>query len=221
MIIFLDINSARPQKMKIMTSVWMLTGIWASLAGLYAYFKIGRAGRETPAMENTMPMKDMKGMDMTMDTGGKKPLWQSVLLSTLHCGAGCTLADIVGEWFTFFIPLSAGGSTLAGQWIFDYILALIFGAAFQYAAIRPMETGLSAAQTAVKALKIDFLSLTAWQAGMYGCMAIVIFVFSGGMMMPKTDWQFWFMMQIAMFCGCLTAYPVNWLLVKSGIKKAM
>ncbi|WP_442879793.1 DUF4396 domain-containing protein, partial [Cetobacterium sp.] len=33
--------------------------------------------------------------------------------------------------------------------------------------------------------------------------------------------EFWFMMQIAMCCGFLTAYPVNWWLVKKGIKMGM
>lgn len=29
------------------------------------------------------------------------------------------------------------------------------------------------------------------------------------------------MMQIAMMCGFLTAYPVNWWLIKTGIKERM
>jgi hypothetical protein len=33
--------------------------------------------------------------------------------------------------------------------------------------------------------------------------------------------EFWFMMQIAMMFGFATAYPVNWWLIKSGIKEKM
>lgn len=33
--------------------------------------------------------------------------------------------------------------------------------------------------------------------------------------------SFWFMMQIAMLCGFATSYPVNWWLLRSGIKKKM
>jgi len=33
--------------------------------------------------------------------------------------------------------------------------------------------------------------------------------------------EFWFMMQIAMLCGFLTSYPVNWRLLRSGIKEMM
>jgi hypothetical protein len=32
---------------------------------------------------------------------------------------------------------------------------------------------------------------------------------------------FWFMMQIAMLFGFLTAYPMNWWLIRKGIKEAM
>lgn len=168
-----DISSGHPQKMKIMCPVWVLSGLWGNWAALYAYFKIGRIPAGNPQMN--VQMSSMEGMSMTP----ARPLWQRVLLSTLHCGAG-----------------------------------------FQYAAIRPMES-LSVFQTAIKALKIDFMSLTAWQIGMYGFMAVVIFGFGGGAAPSKTGWEFWFMMQLAMFCGFAVSYPVNGFLVKYGIKKAM
>jgi FtsP/CotA-like multicopper oxidase with cupredoxin domain len=38
---------------------------------------------------------------------------------------------------------------------------------------------------------------------------------------PKTDPIFWFMMQIAMLAGFLTSYPVNWWLLRAGIKERM
>ena len=33
--------------------------------------------------------------------------------------------------------------------------------------------------------------------------------------------EFWFMMQIGMICGFLTACPVNWLLLRWGVKERM
>ena len=60
-------------------------------------------------MSGMKDMSDMKGMDMSgmkdnmeMDMamqgemsmqGMQRPYWQSVALSALHCGAGCTLAN--------------------------------------------------------------------------------------------------------------------------------
>jgi hypothetical protein len=37
----------------------------------------------------------------------------------------------------------------------------------------------------------------------------------------KTNPVFWFMMQIAMLAGFFTSYPVNWWLLRSGIKEKM
>ena len=33
--------------------------------------------------------------------------------------------------------------------------------------------------------------------------------------------MFWFMMQIAMLAGFVTSYPVNWWLLRSGVKEKM
>ena len=174
-------------------------------------------------MSGTAGARGMKGMDGMSDMPGMKgrPRWQSVVLSTLHCGAGCTLADIVGEWFLFFVPVAIGGSILAGTWVVDYLLALAFGIGFQYAAIRGMERTLPRGEAIRRAAKADILSLTAWQAGMYGWMAVAIFALNGGEAMPRTSFVFWFSMQVAMACGFLVALPVNILLIRAGIKKGM
>ena len=174
-------------------------------------------------MSGTAGARGMEGMDGMSDMPGMKgrPRWQSVVLSTLHCGAGCTLADIVGEWFLFFVPVAIGGSILAGTWVVDYLLALAFGIGFQYAAIRGMEHTLPRGEAIRRAAKADILSLTAWQAGMYGWMAVAIFALNGGEAMPRTSFVFWFTMQVAMACGFLVALPVNILLIRAGIKKGM
>ncbi|MEO8630319.1 MAG: DUF4396 domain-containing protein, partial [Betaproteobacteria bacterium] len=39
--------------------------------------------------------------------------------------------------------------------------------------------------------------------------------------LPKSSPVFWFMMQIAMLFGFLTSYPVNWWLLRTGIKETM
>lgn len=213
LIILID-TLKRPQEMRIMTPVWILTGLWGSYLGLLVYLLAGRSP------ERAMGMADMK-MDMNMDMSSSSvhPEPFKVCLSTLHCGAGCTLADLIGETLTIGIPLIIAGSTLAGQWTIDYILALLIGILFQYAAIQPM-LHLKTGKALLRALRIDFFSLTSWQIGMYGWMAITYFVlYPQGL--SKDSLEFWFMMQVAMFCGFLTAYPVNWFLIKKGIKPSM
>lgn len=97
--------------------------------------------------------------------------------------------------------------------------AFLFGIAFQYYTIKPMR-GLSVGQGLWAAVKADTLSLTAWQVGMYGWMAIATFLIFGREL-PKADPVFWFMMQIAMVAGFFTSYPVNWWLIKKGVKEEM
>lgn len=142
---------------------------------------------------------------------GGKPFWQQAALGTTHCGAGCTLGDICAEWFVHFVPLTLFGMTLFAAWTVDFALAFVFGIAFQYYG---SHKGL------IAALKADTLSLSAWQLGMYGWMAIAIFLIFGHPL-EKTDPVFWFMMQIAMFAGFATSYPVNRWLLRAGIKEAM
>ncbi len=74
------------------------------------------------------------------------------------------------------------------------------------------------------AIKADTLSLTAWQVGMYGFMAIAFFwVFRTllGTELKVNSVEFWFMMQIAMIFGFATSYPVNWWLLQVGLKEKM
>ena len=204
----------RPQSMKIMNAVWILTALWGSYLALWAYNKFGKS----------VPMKmgeDEMKMDMSMGNMPMEyPYWQSVALSALHCGAGCTLADIIGEWVTNYIPVTVAGSQLIGNWVFDFILALIIGVYFQFYAIREMER-ISVGNALSRAFKADFFSLLSWQIGMYGWMAIVYFILFVNEPLPKDTWMFWFMMQLAMLVGFFCAYPMNALLIKLGVKKGM
>lgn len=235
-IIAIDLIS-HPQRMGIMNVVWPLTALWASVLALAAYFYFGRAKRKAKLMPSEMQMpimaKAMSGphkpmqMEMSKEITAqgmlitKRPQWQSVTLSTLHCGAGCTLADLIGEWFLYFIPFAIGGSLFAGSMILDYVLALAIGVYFQYRAMRSMNGGISGPSVWAKAFRADFLSLTSWQIGMYGFMALSIFVFFAPAELVRSSWTFWFMMQISMLFGFLFAFPTNIFLIRAGIKKAM
>lgn len=222
LIIALDLRM-RHQTMPIMQPVWILTGLWANILGLVAYFWFGRAAqqKQMKAMPE-MKMEGMQGMKMDgMEGMARRPVWQSVVVSTLHCGAGCTLADLVGEWVLWYFPIVLGGSLVAGSWAVDYVLALTFGIGFQYAAIRGMERHVSRSAALGRAARADVLSLTAWQAGMYAWMAVVIFRWGDGQIPPRDGFYFWSMMQVAMGCGFLAALPMNFWLIRRGVKRAM
>lgn len=225
-------NETHPQKMRIMNFVWALTALWASVAGLYLYFTLGRKGtvcadkkrRMTQSKAvGTMDMEDMEDMEDMQDMGKTSHIsrFESVVLGTFHCGAGCTLGDIVGEMILVYLPFTLLSSSIFTSWLFTYILALIFGVWFQYSAIREMFKGESRSKLIIKALKADFFSLTAWQIGMYAFLSLFIWGPFNSINLEEKSWLFWFVMQGAMLCGFLVALPVNALLIRFGVKKAM
>lgn len=183
-------------------------------------------GMKMPAGSSQAPHKPMAGMDMAgmdmpgmkMDHGPRRPFWLRVGAGTAHCGAGCSLADMLGGWWFFFFPWVLGGSAVLGEWVGEYILALIFGVGFQYAAIQPM-LHLPVGQAVARAFKVDVLSLSSWQVGMYGFMALVFFVWVGRV--PPTEIAFWLLMQGAMIAGFFCSYVANAWLIHAGIKPSM
>ncbi|HUI14871.1 MAG TPA: DUF4396 domain-containing protein [Xanthobacteraceae bacterium] len=109
------------------------------------------------------------------------------------------------------------------KWIVDFLFAYTFGIVFQYFTIAPMR-GLSLGQGFIAAIKADTVSITLWEIGMYGFMAIayfVIFAIGFGTKLEIHSFEFWFMMQIAMMAGFLTSYPANWWLITRGLKERM
>jgi hypothetical protein len=85
---------------------------------------------------------------------------------------------LVGPFLFRLLPFVVLGSLVFGEWSLDYVLALLVGVAFQYAALAPM-LNQRGPRVWWRALKVDFLSLSSWQVGMYGWMALVIFVWIG------------------------------------------
>lgn len=213
-----------PQHMGIMNVVWPVTALFGTIAVLWQYFAYGRLATHEQmhaAMQRNEEPPNKRGTPFAVMVGN----------GALHCGSGCTLGDICAEWLVFAVPAIAiafGWHGIFRQrmfavWIVDYLFAYAFGIVFQYFTIAPMR-GLSFGKGIIAAIKADTLSLTAWQVGMYGFMAVAYFgIFRAGFGESlRTDTpEFWFMMQIAMICGFATAYPVNWWLLRSGIKEPM
>lgn len=205
----LDIPRRQPQPMLVMNLVWPINALWAGPFGIWMYWRLGRTASRTA---------EQSGASQSSHRDMARPFWQKVVAGTLHCGAGCTLADLIGPFLFRVTSFAVFSSLVFGEWTLDFVLALLIGVSFQYMALAPM-LQQSGPHVWWRALKVDFLSLTAWQVGMYGWMALVIFVWFGRL--EPIHIQFWFMMQLAMACGFLTSYPMNWWLIKAGIKTAM
>jgi hypothetical protein len=212
-----------PQRMWIMNLVWPLTALFGTVFWTWGYVRFGRLSTEEAAADAKVRSDDPPGK--------KKGFGWKVAEGASHCGAGCTLGDIVAEWLAFAVPAVAvafGWQWLFPEktfavWVLDYLLAFGFGIVFQYFTIAPMRN-LGVGDGLKTALKADALSLTAWQVGMYGFMALASFYLFRrlmGVRLEVASPEFWFMMQIAMICGFATSYPVNWWLMRRGLKEAM
>lgn len=204
-----------PQVMMIMNIVWPMMGLYFPLFGIWFYYRIGRMKTN---MDTHMPM------DMEMDEGfehtsnKKKPFWQSVFLSTSHCSSGCALGDIIGAPLVFALGWTILGHALFADYVVEFVLAYLLGIAFQYFG---MGCHHDNPKRALKdAIKADTLSLVAFEIGMFGWMAIVHYQPFATVPQPNSA-VFWFMMQLAMILGFCTSYPMNWYLVKVGIKHGM
>jgi hypothetical protein len=218
LIVAIDITRHH-QPMGIMNVVWPVTGLYAGPLALWGYYVYGRSASHG------------HGAKHQMHGASETPFYAAVGKGATHCGAGCSLGDIVAEWLAFIVPTiavwfgyrSIFPDKIFAVWIVDFIFAFSLGIVFQYFAIAPMR-GLGLRAGLVAAVKADTLSLTAWQVGMYGFMALAHFYFFGvliGAKLEVNSVEFWFMMQIAMLCGFVTSYPVNWWLIETGIKERM
>jgi hypothetical protein len=209
-----DILMGRRQKMTIMNVVWPITALYFGPVGLWAYWVMGRSSAAREHAGGSPSHR--QGHD---GPGSKKSFWQTVFVATSHCGAGCTLGDVIGETAIFSLGIVLFGSKLGTAYLIDFVLAYAFGIVFQYFTIAPMRN-LGLAEGLKAAVKADTISLIAFQMGMYAVMALNQSVLFDRPPEPNTA-AYWFLMQIAMIAGFATSYPANWWLVKSGIKEAM
>jgi uncharacterized protein DUF4396 len=194
------------QQMAVMEVVWPVTALYL---GPLAWWGYGRWGRlNSPRYQRQTCARPMYG----------EPV--SVAVGVGHCGAGCTLGDLIGAWIVFASTWKLLGLALPAEYVADFTLAFAFGIAFQYFSIAPMR-GLGMRDGIIAALKADTLSLTAFEVGLFGWMALIQLVFFTAPHLEPDHAAYWLLMQIGMLLGFLTAYPVNVWLVRHGIKEAM
>ncbi|WP_077624153.1 DUF4396 domain-containing protein [Sediminibacillus massiliensis] len=191
-----------PQMMWIMNIVWPINGWFLGPVAVYLYWKWGK----------------LKAKDSEAEDNRGKPA--KVFGSTSHCASGCTAGDVLGVPIVFMTSFTLFGMALFAHYFVEFILAYIFGVVFQFFAIYPMNKEDGILTSLKNAIKADTLALISFQIGMFGWMAIVHFILFSQPPKPNEP-SYWFMMQIAMIIGFLTSYPVNWWLVRKGIKEEM
>lgn len=203
------------QKMPIMNIVWPVTALYLSVFAIWGYLRFGHP------MAKDAPDKKTQPRDRPPEhQSSRRPTWPQVAVAASHCGSGCTIADVIVEFTLFAFAVTVFGSALWASFVFDVLAAWILGVVFQYFSIQPMRH-LPPLQGLWAAIKADTLSIAAFQLGMYSWMALVFFVFFPKPHLHPNSPAYWFMMQIAMILGFLTAAPMNKLLIQVGWKEAM
>ena len=151
--------AAHPLHMKIMNVVWPITGLYLPIVGWLLHADMARR----------KPTRDMQAAH------GGHPFWKSVFVSTTHCAAGCVIGDIIGAPIVFWAGWTLFGSRLYAEFLVLFVLAYIFGIAFQYLPIRAMRR-ISRRDALVEAIKADTLALTAFEIGLFAWMAYLFSV---------------------------------------------
>ena len=242
----------RRQPMGVMNFVFPITALYFGPFALALYWRWGRAAARTavapvpmsraamstPAVASAgdgMPAHGGQSADHEMAAAAgrdgtdepalpgerARPWWVTMAIEVSHCGSGCTLGDVISEFAIFGLGLTIAGLTLGAEYAGDYIFALAFGIIFQFFAIAPMR-GLGLKDGLIAAAKADVISLTAFEIGLFGWMAIMAFVLfpAPHNLMPSSA-AYWLLMQTGMIIGYLTSWPANVWLIKRGIKVPM
>jgi hypothetical protein len=206
-------------RMRMMEAVWPLTGLYLGPVMLWFYFRRGR--KSSPKW-----MEEHPGDEENLGREVMGAPWFSVSKGVAHCGAGCTLGDIVGEWTVWLIGWSipifsyAAANELMAMYVADFVFAWSFGIAFQYFSIVPMNPELSGVKGVRRAIEADTLSIVAFQVGLFGWMALYTLVIWKPPLTVASP-EHWFMMQVGMVIGFFTAWPANAWLIKKGVKEEM
>lgn len=211
-----DILRGRRQKMWIMHIVWPITALYFGPVAAWMYLRTRPVSRKDSLKPDEQAKEQMKEME---------PTREQVSVSVFHCGAGCTLGDIIGETGLFLIGGSiatfVANSEFGTKLVVDFIFAYTLGIFFQYFTIVPMR-GLSPGKGILAAMRADSVSIVAFEVGMFAWMALTRFIFFPEPRRIHPNMVvFWFMMQIAMIVGWATSYPGNVWLLRKGWKEKM
>ena len=132
---------------------------------------------------------------------------QLALQATIHCLTGCGVGDILGVIIGTFFGLSYVTRIIVGV-IFGFIFGFIFSA------IPLLKANISFGSAANIILTTETLSILVMEAAEAG----TELVFPGMRRMGLIHLQYWIGLITALIAGFIVAFPVNYLLVKKGVR---
>jgi hypothetical protein len=174
------------QRNAAMNVVWPVAALFLGPVAIWAFNRWGKSGTASPTRTET---GSLSGAAVAGSTPG---------------GAAATVGHFIG------VPLVvASGLTIAGTnlWVLIIVIALLaIGLLFVFEYFFASTTSRGAAKRSVGvALVAAALTVVAFDIGMGGWMLLMHY---GNFMPSPTDVRFFFLMQIGLVLGSLTAYPM-------------
>ncbi len=186
----------RTPEIKVMKWGWILVTLYTGIVGLIVYWFSCRE----PA-----PGTHEKFI---------APLWKQTVGSTIHCMAGDATGIIVAAAITSLLGLPMWFDSVV-----EYVAGFAFGLFIFQALFMKDMLGGSYSQAVKSSFLPEWLSMNAVMAGMIPVM--IILMTRDMRAMEPTSLRFWGIMSLASLVGAGLAYPVNWWLVKNGLKHGM
>ena len=172
-----------------MNVVWPISALYLGPFGVWAYNRWGKTRSNGPEGRRAQPEKDLNGRTVAGSTPG---------------GAAATVGHFIG------VPLVvASGLTIAGTnlWVLIIVIALLaIGLlfVFEYFFVSTADLHNPTGKRVGIALLTAVVTVLAFDIGMGGWMLAMHF---GNFMPAPTDISFFFLMQIGLVLGSLTAFP--------------
>jgi hypothetical protein len=190
-----DLFTSTPE-MKVMKWGWILVTLYTGIVGLAVYWLSCRE----PA-----PGSHEKFV---------APLWKQSVGSTIHCLAGDATGIIVAAAITSLMGLPMWFDSLV-----EYVAGFAFGLLIFQALFMKDMLGGSYWDAVKGTILAEWLSMNAVMAGMIPVMLVLMT--RDMTAMEPTSPRFWGIMSLATLVGAVLAFPVNWWLVKNGLKHGM
>ena len=187
---------ARTPEMKVMKWGWALVTLYAGPVALIVYWFSCR--EPSPGAHEKFIV----------------PLWKQSVGSTIHCMAGDATGIIAAAAITSLFGLPMGVDAMI-----EYVAGFVFGLLIFQAIFMKDLLGGSYWQAVKGTSLAEWLSMNAVMAGMIPVM--IILMTRDMRAMEPTSLRFWGVMSLASLVGATLAYPVNWWLVKNGLKHGM
>jgi len=99
--------------------------------GIWAYFHLGHSYSSKSSSDQKHLLKSHE----YKNGKSNRKFWERIFVSATHCGAGCTIGDVLSTWIIFIGSILLFSSVLVTAFILDFTFAWLLGIIFQYFAI--------------------------------------------------------------------------------------